>query len=347
MGSIYVICSRQCPNGDGIYTLLYALYKYSTSITNQPTNVRHHSCVYIPTPHFLLFCSAMSRYSSRSGIARRRRQGLRARRQVIAKKSTVPRHRQVTKGRQGNDSSAIDNMDLLSRKVKLPSTMVHRPVPFPELRHLVPRQDLEAEVNNVYELVGSSLWSALTQVRLLDEQLRVSDARVQRARLTRRAGILRSLLLQRAVLSAVRDHYHGQATRRIEFLELLMSRLRRQHQTPGPRAVLVNTGVPSQPVTMTFQWTSTDSMPHKQGSSESHPLFQRDNSALSAVFKFTIFKSTHSKYWDSVPVGYHLWKHTKNENKISSGKAPYTLQTQLLLNLVNHSTSNIHHINDK
>ena len=37
MGSIYVICSRQCPNGDGIYTLLYALYKYSTSITNQPT----------------------------------------------------------------------------------------------------------------------------------------------------------------------------------------------------------------------------------------------------------------------------------------------------------------------
>ena len=28
----------QCPNGDGIYTLLYALYKYSTSITNQPTN---------------------------------------------------------------------------------------------------------------------------------------------------------------------------------------------------------------------------------------------------------------------------------------------------------------------
>ena len=39
MGSIYVICSRQCPNGDGIYTLLYALYKYSTSITNQPTNV--------------------------------------------------------------------------------------------------------------------------------------------------------------------------------------------------------------------------------------------------------------------------------------------------------------------
>ena len=38
MGSIYVICSRQCPNGDGIYTLLYALYKYSTSITNQPTN---------------------------------------------------------------------------------------------------------------------------------------------------------------------------------------------------------------------------------------------------------------------------------------------------------------------
>ena len=36
MGSIYVICSRQCPNGDGIYILLYALYKYSTSITNQP-----------------------------------------------------------------------------------------------------------------------------------------------------------------------------------------------------------------------------------------------------------------------------------------------------------------------
>ena len=41
MGSIYVICSRQCPNGDGIYTLLYALYKYSTSITNQPTNQSH------------------------------------------------------------------------------------------------------------------------------------------------------------------------------------------------------------------------------------------------------------------------------------------------------------------
>ena len=31
-----MFCSRQCPNGDGIYTLLYALYKYSTSITNQP-----------------------------------------------------------------------------------------------------------------------------------------------------------------------------------------------------------------------------------------------------------------------------------------------------------------------
>ena len=40
MGSIYVICSRQCPDGDGIYTLLYALYKYPTSITNQPTNQR-------------------------------------------------------------------------------------------------------------------------------------------------------------------------------------------------------------------------------------------------------------------------------------------------------------------
>ena len=40
MGSIYVICSRQCPNGDGIYTLLYALYKYSTSITNQPMLAR-------------------------------------------------------------------------------------------------------------------------------------------------------------------------------------------------------------------------------------------------------------------------------------------------------------------
>ena len=37
---IYVFCSRQCPNGDGIYTLLYALYKYSTSITNQPTKSR-------------------------------------------------------------------------------------------------------------------------------------------------------------------------------------------------------------------------------------------------------------------------------------------------------------------
>ena len=42
MGSIYVICSRQCPNGDGIYTLLYALYKYSTSITNQPTKVPYN-----------------------------------------------------------------------------------------------------------------------------------------------------------------------------------------------------------------------------------------------------------------------------------------------------------------
>ena len=37
MGSIYVIYSWQCPNGDGIYTLLNALYKCSTSITNQPT----------------------------------------------------------------------------------------------------------------------------------------------------------------------------------------------------------------------------------------------------------------------------------------------------------------------
>ena len=35
MGSIYVICSRQCPNGDGIYTLLYALYKYSTYLYHQ------------------------------------------------------------------------------------------------------------------------------------------------------------------------------------------------------------------------------------------------------------------------------------------------------------------------
>ena len=43
MGSIYVICSRQCPNGDGIYTLLYALYKYSTSITNQPTKDVEHT----------------------------------------------------------------------------------------------------------------------------------------------------------------------------------------------------------------------------------------------------------------------------------------------------------------
>ena len=45
MGSIYVICSRQCPNGDGIYTLLNALYKYSTSITNQPTNLGMSVCI--------------------------------------------------------------------------------------------------------------------------------------------------------------------------------------------------------------------------------------------------------------------------------------------------------------
>ena len=49
---IYVICSRQCPNGDGIYTLLYALYKYSTSITNQPTKkIRHFDLKY----HQLLY----------------------------------------------------------------------------------------------------------------------------------------------------------------------------------------------------------------------------------------------------------------------------------------------------
>ena len=41
MGSIYVICSRQCPNGDGIYTLLYALYKYSTSITKIQGSLSH------------------------------------------------------------------------------------------------------------------------------------------------------------------------------------------------------------------------------------------------------------------------------------------------------------------
>ena len=49
MGSIYVICSRQCPNGDGIYTLLNALYKYSTSITNQPTNQKS-GCLFLWNP---------------------------------------------------------------------------------------------------------------------------------------------------------------------------------------------------------------------------------------------------------------------------------------------------------
>ena len=197
----------------------------------------------------------MSRYSTRSSLSRRHRpKGLRSRREGITKRSPVPRHRQVTRRRQNNDSSTVDCMDLLSRKQaksRFPSTAAHRPLPFPELRHLVPRQDLDAEVSNVCELVGSSLWNALTQVRLLDEQLRVFDARVQRSRVSRRPGMLRSLLLQRTVMSAVRDHYHRRATRRMEFLEQLMSRL--QRQAPGPRSVHVNTGVPSQPVTMTFQ----------------------------------------------------------------------------------------------
>ena len=51
MGSIYVICSRQCPNGDGIYTLLYALYKYSTSITNQPTKKQAHTYPVVYSQH--------------------------------------------------------------------------------------------------------------------------------------------------------------------------------------------------------------------------------------------------------------------------------------------------------
>ena len=56
------ICSRQCPNGDGIYTLLYALYKYSTSITNQPTkeisSIRCGECLvanFFVGPHTPLF----------------------------------------------------------------------------------------------------------------------------------------------------------------------------------------------------------------------------------------------------------------------------------------------------
>ena len=55
MGSIYVICSRQCPNGDGIYTLLNALYKYSTSITNQPTKGNSKWDRLRPTEYFLAF----------------------------------------------------------------------------------------------------------------------------------------------------------------------------------------------------------------------------------------------------------------------------------------------------
>ena len=56
MGSIYVICSRQCPNGDGIYTLLYALYKYSTSITNQPTNQIRAISQEMPQPSITKVC---------------------------------------------------------------------------------------------------------------------------------------------------------------------------------------------------------------------------------------------------------------------------------------------------
>ena len=196
----------------------------------------------------------MSRYSTRSSLSRRHRpKGLRSRREGITKRSPVPRHRQVTRRRQNNDSSAVDRMDLLSRKPaksRFPSTAAHRPLPFPELQHLVPRQDLDAEVNNVCELVGSSLWNALTQVRLLDEQLRVFDARVQRSRVSGQTQFLQSLELQRSMLSGVRDLYWQRAQRRVDFLEMLMSRL--QRQAPGPRSVQVNTGVPSQPVTLTF-----------------------------------------------------------------------------------------------
>ena len=57
--------SRQCPNGDGIYTLLYALYKYSTSITNQPTKVNRHS-EYNELCHKLLSFTNMLRKSGKS-----------------------------------------------------------------------------------------------------------------------------------------------------------------------------------------------------------------------------------------------------------------------------------------
>ena len=227
---------------------------------NRPDgDVESYSRLYIPAKHFVLFWSTMSRYSSRCSLSRRLRpQGLRTRRQGITKRSPVPRHRQVIRRRQDDDTSAVKRMDLLSRKQaksRFPSTAAHRPLPFPELRHLVPRQDLEAEVNNVCELVGSSLWNALTQVRLLDEQLRVFDTRVQRSRVSGQTQFIHSLVLQRSMLSGVHYLYWQRAQRRVDFLELLMSRL--QRQAPGPRSVLVNTGVPSQPITMTFGWTRT------------------------------------------------------------------------------------------
>ena len=60
---MYVICSRQCPNGDGIYTLLYALYKYSTSITNQPTQMRETLLLDLSVRHIIWSITASTDFS--------------------------------------------------------------------------------------------------------------------------------------------------------------------------------------------------------------------------------------------------------------------------------------------
>lgn len=230
-------------------------------INRRTTGLHQYICLNISTLLHTSYNSMMSRYSARSTIRRRHGHGLRTRRQAISKPSSLTHRPHVTRRRQVlseaslvNHCPVIDRLDLLRRqqaKSRFPSTVAHRPLPFAELRHLVPCKDLDAEVISVCEIVGASLYSALTQVRLLDEQLLAFDVRVERARMSGQTRFVRSLVLQRAMSSGVRDFYMQRADRRVDFIEKLMSRA--QRRAPGPRVVYVNTGAPSQYVAMTFQ----------------------------------------------------------------------------------------------
>ena len=188
--------------------------------------------------------------SHRPGFLCRRRRLRRRRQQFRTERSSIPRrpHPRWSSPRLQDTPQTTVGDRATATQTATPHTT--QAMPFVELRHMVPRNDLLAEVTGVCELVGASLWKALDQVRLLGNRLSGLATRLERARINNRKDLEYSLGLQFDILSGVLDQYLAHAQRRERFLEGLTVLF--QSIQPGPHRIHVNTGRPGRPATIVF-----------------------------------------------------------------------------------------------